>query len=401
MLLEDNLKIIRRGTLNIISEEELVLKLKENRPLNIKFGIDPTAPDIHLGHTVPLQKLKQFQDEGHNIQLVIGDYTAMIGDPSGRSETRPMLTREQIGLNLQTYTTQVFKILDQSKTTIYFNSEWLGKFSGEDMIKLSSKYTVQQLLQRRDFSNRMKENRPISVSELMYPLLVGYDSVHLKSDIELGGSDQLFNFMASRSMQSAHNQTSEVVLILPLLEGIDGEKKMSKSYGNAIGVTENPTDMYGKIMSIGDNLMMKYFELISDASLSELEKIKDAVINGTENPMLYKKKLAKEIVARYHGAELADYVELDFARVHQRKDVPEDIEKLEINYESNKGLFLIDLIKLSGRANSGGEVRRLIDGKGVKLNGEIIEDPFYKISPHDGQILQIGKRYFKELYFNK
>ncbi|MGV8169198.1 MAG: tyrosine--tRNA ligase [Candidatus Nanoarchaeia archaeon] len=399
MQLEETLAQIGRGTLDIISKEELVLKLNENRPLNVKFGIDPTAPDIHLGHTVPLQKLKQFQDAGHNIQLVIGDYTAMIGDPSGRSETRPMLTREQIEKNLQTYTTQVFKVLDESRTNIYFNSEWLGKFSGEDMIKLASKYTVQQLLQRRDFSNRIKEGRPISVSELMYPLLVGYDSVHLKSDIELGGTDQLFNFMASRSMQSAHNQTSEVVIILPLLEGIDGEKKMSKSYGNAIGVTDKPIDMYGKIMSITDSLMIKYYELISDVSLPEFKDIQNAVTHGTENPMLYKKKLAKEIVTRYHGADLANYAEQEFAKIHQRKDIPENIEKLEINYESNKGLSLVDLIKLTGRANSGGEARRLVDGKGVKIDGEVIEDPYYKINPNDGQILQIGKRYFKELYF--
>ncbi len=244
MTLEDQLNEFRRGTVNILTEEELVRKLKQNRPLNVKFGVDPTAPDIHLGHTVPLQKLKQFQDLGHNIQLIIGNYTVMIGDPSGRSETRPPLTREEIENNMETYQKQVFKVLDPKKTPLVYNSLWLEKFSGTDIIKLGSKYTVQQLLQRRDFGERIKQNRPLSVTELLYPLLVGYDSVHLKSDVEIGGTDQLFNFMASREIQKAYEQEPEVIITLPLLEGVDGVKKMSKSFGNAIGVNDDPNDMY-------------------------------------------------------------------------------------------------------------------------------------------------------------
>lgn len=325
----------------------------------------------------------------------------MIGDPSGRSETRPMLTREQIKHNLGTYTEQVFKILDPSKTHLLFNSEWLSKFSGEDMIKLAAKYTVQQLLQRRDFSNRIVENRPLSVSELMYPLLVGYDSVHLKTDIELGGSDQLFNFMASRSMQVAYGQVPEVVLILPLLEGVDGVKKMSKSLGNAIGVTDEPSNMYGKIMSINDNLMIKYFELLSGVSVSELDHIKEVVAKGTENPMTYKKQLARELVGRYHGSGQLSYAESEFERVHQRRAMPEVMDKLEVMYTSDSDLGLVSLIKATGRAKSNGEARRLIEQGGVRINGEVISDTLYSIKPTDCTVLQVGKRCFKELYFKK
>lgn len=256
MILEDQLNGFRRGTEDILTEDELIRKLKQNRPLNVKFGVDPTAPDIHLGHTVPLQKLKQFQDLGHNIQLIIGDYTAMIGDPSGRSETRPTLTREEIENNIGTYQKQVFKVLDPDKTDLVYNSQWLEKFSRTDVIKLCSKYTVQQLLQRRDFGERIKQTKTLFVTELLYPLLIGYDFVHLKSDVEIGGTFQLFNLMASREMQKAYGQEPEVIITLPLLEGIDGVKKMSKSFGNAIGVNDDPNDMYGKIMSISDDLMI-------------------------------------------------------------------------------------------------------------------------------------------------
>ncbi len=399
MNIDDQVREITRGTIDVISTDELKSKLSENRPLNIKFGIDPTAPDIHLGHTVPLQKLKQFQDMGHVIHLIIGDYTAQIGDPSGKSETRPMLTPDQIQANLATYTDQVFKILDPDRTDLLFNSQWLDQFSGRDMIDLGSRYTVQQLLQRRDFGNRIKEGRPLSVTELLYPLLVGYDSVHLHSDIELGGSDQLFNFTASRALQSAYGQKPEVIMILPILEGLDGVQKMSKSLGNAIGVRENPDDMYGKIMSISDDLMIKYYELLSDVPVSQLDEIKTNVKAGKENPMVYKKGLARELVARYHGVQEAQQAEYRFEEVHQRRHNPDELESLQIPYSSESDLGLISIVRLSGRASTNSEARRLIQQSAVRINDEPITDINYRVTPEDGSVLRVGKRFFKELYF--
>jgi len=401
MNLENQLKIIERGSAEILTKEELIKKLQLGRPLNIKFGIDPTAPDIHLGHTVPLQKLKQFQDLGHNIQLIVGDYTAMIGDPSGRSETRPMLTTEQIQKNLQSYTTQVYKILSPEKINVLYNSNWLGKFSSTDFLKLASKYTVQQLLQRRDFNKRLNENKPLSVTELLYPLLVGYDSVHLESDIEIGGTDQLFNFMTSRAIQEAYGQAPEVIITLPLLEGIDGAKKMSKSLGNAIGINDEPFNTYGRLMSISDDLMVKYFELISDISIDKLENIKKAIEKGTENPMEYKQQLAREIVQKYHGLEAALGAEEKFNSIHRQRNLPTEIESVIITYSQFKDLEIIPLIKQSGRVKSNSEARRLIQQGGVKLNGEKINDLNYQVFPQEGAILQIGKNYFRQLYFKK
>lgn len=395
MILEDQLKEIRRGTVDILTEEDLVRKLKENRPLNIKFGVDPTAPDIHLGHTVPLQKLKQFQDMGHNIQLIIGDYTAMIGDPSGRSETRPTLNREKIEENMQTYQNQVFKVLDPNKTELLYNSDWLGKFSGEDLIRLGSKYTVQQLLQRRDFNERINQNKPLSVTELLYPLLVGYDSAHLRSDVEIGGTDQLFNFMASREIQKAHGQNPEVVITLPMLEGLDGVKKMSKSLGNAVGVTEDPNNMYGKIMSLSDDLMWRYYELLSDRALEEIEEMK----SSGRNPMEYKQALASEIVSRYYGKDATGDAEEYFNQVHRRGNLPENLEQISIDYQPHFGI--VALLRESGKAKTNGEARRLIRGGGVRINGEKIEDLYYQVEPKSGQVLQVGKNFYRELTFSK
>ncbi|MFW9876182.1 MAG: tyrosine--tRNA ligase, partial [Candidatus Thorarchaeota archaeon] len=374
---------------------------KKGKPLKVKLGLDPTAPDIHLGHTVPFQKLKQFQEMGHNIHLIIGDYTARIGDPSGRSDTRPMLTQEQIAANVGTYATQVFRLLDPERTELLYNSQWLGKFSGTDLIQLASKHTIQQLLQRRDFSNRIKENRPLSVAELIYPLLVGYDSVHLKTDIELGGTDQLFNFVASRAIQGAYGQIPEVVLTLPLLEGIDGVRKMSKSLGNAIGVTDKPFDIYGKIMSIDDTLMVKYFELLSDVSVNELDSIKESMQKGTVNPMNYKQQLARELVDRYHGLEASLDAEKQFNKVHRRGGVPEDLELTQVPYSSESDLRIINVLRISGRASSNGEARRLLQQGGVRINGDVIKYFDYLLKPKDGTILQVGKRYFRELQFKK
>ena len=401
MALEDQLKKIRRGTVDILTEEELVRRLEKNRPLNVKFGVDPTAPDIHLGHTVPLQKLKQFQDLGHNIQLIIGDYTAMIGDPSGRSETRPTLSREEIERNMKTYQVQVFKILDQNRTELLYNSTWLEQFSGTDMIKLGSKYTVQQLLQRRDFGERIKQNKPLSVTELLYPLLVGYDSVHLNSDIEIGGTDQLFNFMASREIQKAYGQEPEVVITLPLLEGVDGVKKMSKSLGNAIGVNDDPNDMYGKIMSISDDLMLKYYELLSETPLEEFQEIRNAIASGSLNPMEYKQRLAREIVSRYHGQNFALFAEERFTKIHRERGMPNQLEEEIIRYSAGQGLPIIDILRQTGRVKSNSEARRLIEQGGVRLDGKVVDDINYSIYPKDGQIVQVGKRYFRKLKYKK
>ncbi len=400
MTLEDQLNELRRGTVDILTEEELVRKLKQNRPLNVKFGVDPTAPDIHLGHTVPLQKLKQFQDLGHSIQLIIGDYTAMIGDPSGRTETRPTLSREEIESNMETYQRQVFKVLDPDKTNLIYNSQWLEKFSGTDVIKLGSKYTVQQLLQRRDFGERIKQNRPLNVTELLYPLLVGYDSIHLRSDVEIGGTDQLFNFMASREIQKAYGQEPEVIITLPLLEGVDGVRKMSKSLGNAIGVSDDPNDMYGKIMSISDDLMLKYYELLSETPLEEFQEIRAAIASGNVNPMKYKQRLAREIVSRYHGQNFAISAEERFNGVHRKRDTPSQLEEEIIKYSAHEEkLPIVTVLRQIGRAKSNSEARRLIEQGGVKLGGEVINDINYFVSPQDGQVVQVGKRYFRRLKY--
>lgn len=402
MTLEDKLNEFRRGTKNIFTEKELVRKLKQDKPFNVKFGVDPTSPDIHLGHTVPLQKLKQFQDFGHNIQLVIGDYTAMIGDPSGRNETRPTLTREEIENNMETYKKQVFKVLNPNKTSLVYNSRWLEKFSGTDIIKLGSKYTVQQLLQRRDFGGRLKQNRPLSVTELLYPLLVGYDSVHLKSGVEIGGTDQLFNFMASREIQKAYGQEPEVIITLPLLEGTDGVKKMSKSFGNVIGVNDNPNDMYGKIMSISDDLMLKYYELLSETSLEEFQKIREAISSGNVNPMGYKQRLAGEIVSKYHGQDLALSAEERFNYVHRRKNIPEKLEEQVIDYPiGGKELPIIKVLRQIERIRSNSEARRLIEQGGVRVDGKTINNINCVIFPQDGQVVQIGKRYFRRLKYEE
>jgi tyrosyl-tRNA synthetase len=401
MAFEQDLDEILRGTLDVINKEDLVKKLKLNRPLNIKFGVDPTAPDIHLGHTVPLQKLRQFQERGHNIQLVIGDYTAIIGDPSGKSETRKMLSREEIAFNMKTYTDQVFKVIDKSKTNLLYNSDWLNPFSGLDMINLGSKYSVQQLLQRRDFADRIKNNKPLSVTELIYPLLVGYDSVHLKSDIELGGTDQLFNFMASREIQKAYGQEPEVILTLPLLEGTDGVRKMSKSLGNAIGVKDFPSEMYGKIMSIPDSVLWKYFELLSDKPLSEIALFKKSACEG-QNPMEYKRLLARELVGRYYDSSLALSAEDSFD-VKYRGKKPSSLNSLEhlsFDFNKNEDLNIVYVLKKLNLVSSNGEARRLIEQKAISIDQHPVLDYQYSFSPSEAKLLKVGKRFYGYLDFN-
>lgn len=392
MEIYEQIKEFTRGAVDILGEESLEKRLKEGRPLNIKFGVDPTAPDIHLGHTVPLQRLRSLQGYGHNIQLIIGDYTAMIGDPSGRSETRPMLTAEEIEHNMRTYSDQVFHLLDPEKTQLLYNSQWLGKFSGADLLKMGGKHSIQQLLQRRDFRDRLESGNPLSVTELFYPLLVGFDSVHLETDVEIGGTDQLFNFLVSRDMQKTYGIPEETVITLPLLEGLDGVKKMSKSLNNAIGVTDQPEEMYGKVMSISDELMWKYYELLSDRLVGEIEDMK----HSDENPMKHKMNLAYEIVEKYHGSEKADEAKNYFHSVHRRNEIPSELEKISLNKEE---LGIIDVLVKAGRASSRNEARRLIDAGAVKIDGEKITNFHYEIG-QENKVLQVGKKFYRKIGFN-
>jgi tyrosyl-tRNA synthetase len=326
---DEQLTYLKKGAAEIIREADLRAKLEKSRatgkPLRVKLGMDPTAPDLHLGHTVVLRKLKHFQDLGHTAIFLIGDFTGMIGDPTGRSATRPPLTREQIELNAETYKAQVFKILDPEKTVVDFNRRWMGAFTADDFVRLTAKYTVSQLLEREDFHKRFQEEKPISVHELLYPLVQGYDSVALEADVELGGTDQKFNLLVGRELQRAYGQESQVVLTTPILEGLDGVQKMSKSLGNAIGIHEPPLEMYGKIMSISDQMMWRYYELLTDVSLADIEKMKDEA-----HPMQAKKELARRIVEDFHGAGVAAKAGEDWAKQFQKDEAPEDIEKMQI-----------------------------------------------------------------------
>jgi tyrosyl-tRNA synthetase len=353
---DEQLAYIKKGSAEIIRESELRSKLEKSRstgkPLKVKAGFDPTAPDLHLGHTVLLRKLKHFQDLGHTVIFLIGDFTGMIGDPTGRSATRPPLTREQIEQNAETYKAQVFKILDQAKTVVDFNSRWFSKFSAEDFIRLTAKYTVSQMLEREDFHKRFQEEKPIAMHELIYPLAQGYDSVALEADVELGGTDQKFNLLVGRELQRAYGQESQIVLTMPILEGLDGVNKMSKSLGNAIGIHEPPLEMYGKVMSISDEMMWRYYELLTDLSLAEIGKMKQDAAAGTAHPMALKKELARRIVADFHNAEAGTKAGEDWARQFQKNEVPEDIEEVAVP--------LADVIGGSTR----GEIKDLIDEPG-------------------------------------
>src|ERR1700693_3392557 len=333
---DEQLTYLKKGSAEIIREADLRAKLEKSRatgkPLRVKLGMDPTAPDLHLGHTVVLRKLKHFQDLGHTAIFLIGDFTGMIGDPTGRSVTRPPLTREQIEQNAETYKAQVFKILDPKKTVIDFNRRWMGAFTPDDFVRLMSKYTVSQLLEREGFHKRFQEEKPISVHELLYPLVQGYDSVALEADVELDGTDQKFNLLVGRELQRAYGQESQVVLTTPILEGLDGVQKMSKSLGNAIGIHEPPLEMYGKIMSISDAMMWRYYELLTDVQLAEIEKMKREAASGTAHPMALKKKLAQSIVADFDSAEAAAKAAEDWAKQFQRREVPDEIEEIKIKY---------------------------------------------------------------------
>ena len=380
-----NLEIIRRGTAEIISPEELKRKLNRRKSLRVKFGADPTAPDIHLGHTVVLQKLKQFQDLGHKIVFIIGDFTARIGDPSGRTDTRELHTVEEIKENARTYREQLFKILDMRKTELHFNSKWFDKMSLSDVLELSSHSTVAQMLARADFKERFNREIDISLLEFMYPLLQAYDSIQVKADVEIGGTDQKFNLLMGRQLQRDFNQEPQVIITMPLLEGVDGVKKMSKSYGNYVGITEPPREIYGKIMSISDQLMLRYYELLTDENLGQVKKMP---------PRQAKAKLAKEIVQKYYGQTEAKRAEEEFEKVFVKREVPEGIKLVKI---SENKIWVVDLLVKARLATSKNEAKRLIAQGGVKVNQKKLENPDTDLLMDKEYIIQVGKRKFRKI----
>ncbi|SHI87773.1 tyrosyl-tRNA synthetase [Clostridium amylolyticum] len=390
---EEQIKIIGKGADEIINLEDLKKKLQKaidnNKPLTVKLGLDPSAPDIHLGHAVVLRKIKQLQDLGHRAVIIIGDFTGMIGDPTGKSKARKQLTKEQVMVNAKTYEEQIFKILDLEKTEVKFNSEWLEKLNFRDIIELTSKYTVARMLEREDFKNRFENNHSIGIHEFFYPLMQAYDSIAINADIELGGTDQRFNVLMGRTMQKDFEKEPQVAIFMPLLEGTDGKEKMSKSLGNYIGINESASDIYGKSMSIPDELMIKYFELATDIHPDEVDKIKERLNQG-ENPRNIKMMLAKELVTLYHGKEEAENAEENFKKVFQKKAIPEDIE--EINIDTTQDL--ISIITEIGFAPSRSEAKRLIKQGAVKINGEKVSETA-KIKSQD--VLQVGKLKFARI----
>ncbi|WP_439258857.1 tyrosine--tRNA ligase [Lonepinella sp. BR2930] len=380
---------LKRGIDQIFSEQDLIEKLKENRPLRVKLGADPTAPDIHLGHTVVLNKLRQFQELGHQVQFLIGDFTGMVGDPSGKNTTRPPLTREDVLRNAETYKQQIFKILDPQKTQIVFNSEWLGQLGTEGMIRLASNYTVARMLERDDFKKRFANQQPIAIHEFIYPLLQGYDSVHLQADIELGGTDQTFNLLIGRELQKANGQKPQVAITLPLLVGLDGEKKMSKSLGNYIGVADAPNEMFGKVMSISDELMWDWYDLLSFRPLAEIAQLKADVENG-KNPRDVKILLAKEIIARFHDQAAADAAEQEFINRFQKGAMPDEMPEFTFTGE----IGLANLLKEAGLVPSTSEAIRAAQQGGVKINGEPVDNVKQTIQAGTTAVYQVGKRKF-------
>ena len=382
---------LKRGVDEILSEQDLIEKLKENRPLRVKLGADPTAPDIHLGHTVVLNKLRQFQQFGHEVIFLIGDFTGMVGDPSGKNTTRPPLSREDVLRNAETYKQQIYKILDPQKTRIVFNSEWLGKLGTEGMIRLASNYTVARMLERDDFKKRFTNNQPIAIHEFIYPLLQGHDSVALEADVELGGTDQKFNLLVGRELQKSAGQKPQVAITLPLLVGLDGEKKMSKSLGNYIGVTDAPSEMFGKIMSISDDLMWDWYNLLSFRPLTEIIQLKEDVANG-KNPRDVKILLAKEIIARFHSEADADTAEQEFINRFQKGAMPDDMP--EFTFEGEIGLA--NLLKDAGLVASTSEANRMVQQGGVKIDGEKVDDAKLIITTSTA-VYQVGKRKFAKV----
>jgi len=414
---DEQLAYIKKGAAEIIRESELRAKLEKSRttgkPLRVKAGFDPTAPDLHLGHTVLLRKLKHFQDLGHTVIFLIGDFTGMIGDPTGRSVTRPPLSAEQIAQNAETYKTQVFKILDPQKTVVDFNRRWFSKFTADDFIRLAAKYTVSQMLEREDFHKRFQEEKPIAIHELLYPLAQGYDSVALEADVELGGTDQKFNLLVGRELQRAYGQESQVVLTTPLIEGLDGVQKMSKSLGNAVGIHEPPLEMYGKIMSISDEMMWRYYELLTDVSATEIAKMKSDVASGQAHPMNLKKELARRIVADFHSADVAAKAGEDWAKQFQKDEVPENVEEVIVLLSDVLGASDMDairdaaaegtswpdcrikldkLIARAGLADSVTDAVRKLKQRAVRVEGEVKTDPVIFWNPKKAMTVRVGKR---------
>ena len=386
---------IQRGAEEILVESELVEKLKTGKPLRIKAGFDPTAPDLHLGHTVLLNKLKTFQDLGHEILFLIGDFTGMIGDPTGKNATRKPLTPEQVQENAKSYQEQVFKILDPAKTQVVFNSEWMNKMTPVDMIRLASQHTVARMLERDDFDKRYKSGQPIAIHEFLYPLIQGYDSVVLDADVELGGTDQKFNLLMGRELQKSYGKPQQSILTMPILEGLDGVQKMSKSLNNYIGINDSPKDIFGKLMSISDELMWRYIDLLSFRSLDEITKWKDeAAVSG--NPINIKKAFAQEIVARFHSEEDAQAAQQGFEDQFKKGQIPDDIAEIELTAEG-EGIMIANVLKDAGLTSSTSEALRMIKQGAVKIDGERIEDKSLMISKGKQSILQVGKRRFSNI----
>jgi tyrosyl-tRNA synthetase len=386
----EQLEELKRGVVDIVSDEELIEKLKRGRPLKVKVGFDPTAPDIHLGHTVVLQKMRQFQDAGHEVICLIGDFTGMIGDPSGRTSTRPPLTRDEVLENAKTYHEQVKKILDLKKTRMAYNSQWMDTMVVSDFIKLTSIQTVARMLERDDFKKRFQQQHPISIHEFLYPFIQGYDSVALEADIELGGTDQIFNLLMGREVQKAYGQEPQVIMTLPLLEGTDGLQKMSKSYNNYIGVDDEPKDMYGKVMSITDELMWKYYELLSSRTIPQIKEMRKAVSDGTLHPMDTKMKLAFEIVERYHGTHQAASAQESFVKVFKSRSLPDDMPSVTVGLARP---WICAVLKEAGLTSGTSEAKRLVSQGAVHLNDEKITDSEY-VLPKGNHIIKVGKRRF-------
>ena len=399
---EEQAALIERGAVDLISREELVKKLTRSvetgKPLVIKAGFDPTAPDLHLGHTVLLQKLRHFQQLGHEVNFLIGDFTGLIGDPTGKSDTRPPLTREDVARNAETYKEQVFKILDPEKTKVVFNSTWLGELTSFDMIRLASQLTVARMLERDDFKKRFETGRPISIHEFLYPLIQGYDSVAMQADVEIGGTDQLFNLLMGRDLQKGRGQEPQVVLTMPLLEGLDGVNKMSKSLGNYIGISESPDDIFGKVLSVSDELMFRYYELLSDLSMDEIAALKADMEAGRIHPKAVKVRLARELVTRFHDADAADAAERNFEQVFARHQLPDEIPEQTVSVEG-ESIWLPRLLVEAGLVKSTSDGRRMIKQNAVSVDGEKVQEINTDIPARGSVLLQVGKRRFCRVIF--
>jgi tyrosyl-tRNA synthetase len=402
---ERQLGILTSGTVDVISQEELLRKLRRRgRPLRVKLGMDPTAPDLHLGHTVVLHKLRQFQELGHEIIFLIGDFTGMIGDPSGRSETRKPLTAEEVARNAETYKRQIFKILDPARTQVEFNSKWLRPLTGQDLIDLASRYTVARMLERDDFQKRYREGLPISIHEFLYPLIQGYDSVVLRADVELGGTDQKFNLLVGRELQRDFGQEPQVIMTVPILEGTDGVQKMSKSLGNSIGIEEPAKEIYGKVMSIPDSLLLRYYDLVTPLAAEEIDRIREGITSGSIHPRDAKANLAAVLVTLYHGAEAARGAAAAFDRLFRDKAVPEEVEVAEIPLEglrsSKTGSIIPSLpiiLTASGLTPSNSEARRLIRQGAVEVDGKRVTDVDYELATDREHLIRVGKRRFRKV----